>query len=502
MDAALRGDGDKAYAPIEKLRDAEKVEAYVDLCHRLIYEEDLVAAGAAIDKALELAPEELYVLDAKSELASEDGRPEDAVAVYRTMYEIAPNDPAVIRGLGSLLLGGGDAAGAVAVLEPHAKSDDAELQLRLGEALYAADRGKEALEILEQVHDYYESKLKHASFVDNFQALKDRFDEASRLRDDVFAELNGREATIDKHARGGGLDARAGVNYTLLGSSLAAKSDHKPSRIALESSEDTQERADALLADRPDDPLGLVLRGTAELRQATLNRSVASFEAATDSNGRFFAGFLGLGAAMDCQRYDWFKNIRSLPAVDDAAGLHEVVPDWPVLSEAERLVVSASVRPLASALPALADAGTTIRLLPVDVRATDLAEFAADAGARFPDDHRSMDAIDGLATRGIAVAKIERLLDVVGDGAWTFAHEFAHLVYFGASDAMRERVETLYESALARGHDVTSYQTSNPDELFAVAYVEFLRHRYGIGVVEDLDDASINAALFQIFEQM
>jgi hypothetical protein len=205
---------------------------------------------------------------------------------------------------------------------------------------------------------------------------------------------------------------------------------------------------------------------------------------------------------MECQRHSWFSQVRSLPSASDAPGLEEVVPDWPALSELERRVVWASAEPLAAALPGLAAAGTTIRILPVDVRATDLAELAEAAGARFADDHRSMDAIAGVATRAIAIAKIENLLDVVSDGAWTFAHELAHLVFFSVDDSVRDRVHELYEAALETGYAVSEYQTSNPDELFAVAYADYLRHRHQLGVVEKMDEAGITSALFEIIAEL
>lgn len=498
--AALDGGGASAFAPIEKLREGEKVDAYVDLCHRLIFEEDLVAAGAAVDRALELAPRELYVLDAKAEVAVEDGRVPDALAIYRSMYELAPDDPAVITGLANLLLGSGDAAAAIAIIEPHASWEEPALQLRLGEALYAADRAEEALELLEKVHDHYEAALKHASFVDNFQDLKNRLGEASRLRDAVFADLHGREAAVVKHAMSGSLDGGAGVNYQLLGQSLAVESDHQPAALELESIAAMRERAEALLQAQPGDPIGLVLRGCAELRDEAVDQAIATFEAATEADGELFAGFVGLGAAMECQRHDWFAKVRSLAAAGENPALEQVVPDWPALSELERRVVWASAEPLAAALPALAAAGTTIRILPIDVRATDLAELAESAGARFADDHRSMDAIGGLATPRIAIVKIESLLDVSGDGAWTFAHELAHLVFFNVEDSIRDRVHELYQAALDSGYAVSEYQTTSPDELFAVSFADFLRHRHQLGVVEPLDEAGITTGLLELID--
>ncbi len=197
--AALDGK-DGPFAPIEQLRDSEKVDAFVDVCETLIYEEHLEAADRAADCALALAPNELYVQHAKAEVAIEDGRLPDAVTIYQQMYQQAPDDPAVITGLASLHLSSQAPAAAVELLEPHADSDHPALQLRLGEALFAADRPEDALAVIERVHDHYRSALKHATFVDNTEELEARLSQAARLRDDIYAELHSGEGTAEEHA--------------------------------------------------------------------------------------------------------------------------------------------------------------------------------------------------------------------------------------------------------------------------------------------------------------
>jgi len=195
VEAALNGAGTQSFEPIEGLRDGEKVDAYVDLGHQLIFEEDLATAEAAIDRAVKLAPRELYVLDAKAEVCAEAGRYQDARSVYEKMYELAPHDPAVVVGLAQLMLSTHAADAAVTLLEKPASWDFPEIQMCLGEALFAAGESARALELLEQVHDHYTAALKRASFVDNFEELRHALEAATRLRDDVFAELHGREAT-------------------------------------------------------------------------------------------------------------------------------------------------------------------------------------------------------------------------------------------------------------------------------------------------------------------
>lgn len=498
VEAATNGAGTLSFEPIEGLRDGEKVDAYVDLGHQLIFHEELATAEAAIDRAVQLAPRELYVLDAKAEVCVEAGRYEDALSVYQTMYELAPHEPAVVLGLAQLMLSTHAADAAVALLEKHASWNFPQTQQCLGEALFAAGQSAKALELLEQVHDHYTAALKQASFVDNFQELRHALEAATRLRDDVFAEVHGREATIEKHARTASLDGRAGVNYRLLGQSLAASSDHVPDVTVLEPIPRTLERAMARLEVHADDPVGLALQGTAQLREGALELARASFEAATAADGRFFAGFLGLGAVMDCETESWFRKARALPEVETAPWLEAVVPDWPTLSEPERRVVWASVRPVAAVMPTLQAAGSTIRILPIDVRPVDLAEFSDASGQRFEDDHRVMDALDGVATHGIAVAKIETLLATTGSSALTFAHELAHLVFFALDDVRREQVIELYAQAIHAGYAVTEYQQNNPDELFAVAYTDFLRDKYDLGWSDEGDETGVTEALFDV----
>jgi predicted Zn-dependent protease len=194
---ALAGDGDDAFAPIDALRDDEKVEAYVDACHQLIFEENLAAAAVAVDRALALAPDELYVLDTQAQLALERDQFSRAVEIYRRMHELAPDDPGVLTGLAELLLRSDDAAGAIALLEPHAASANPELELKLGEALYAADRAREADMLLAKVQAYYAAALQQLRLGDDPRELRRRFDEATELRQNVLDELHGGEPSGD-----------------------------------------------------------------------------------------------------------------------------------------------------------------------------------------------------------------------------------------------------------------------------------------------------------------
>ena len=56
------------------------------------------------------------------------------------------------------------------------------------------------------------------------------------------------------------------------------------------------------------------------------------------------------------------------------------MPDLAALTDLERQVVWASIRPLARMLPTLAERDVKMRILPIDVRATDVDLFKDAAG--------------------------------------------------------------------------------------------------------------------------
>lgn len=114
---------------------------------------------------------------------------------------------------------------------------------------------------------------------------------------------------------------------------------------------------------------------------------------------------------------------------------------------------------------------------------------------------RSPAATASANERG-AIAKIEELLDVVSDNSWTFAHEFAHLVYFHLDDARAKPFEQLYARAKQAKYATTSYALKNDDELFAVSYTDYLRHHYGLSDTPIEDDAGVQRALMSYFAEL
>jgi tetratricopeptide (TPR) repeat protein len=488
------------HAPIEALPEDLRAQAYGWLANVLFEGEWYPAAQHSVASALALAPDEVELHQLAASIAIEIGDRAEAVAAQRRVVAMQPTNAPSAAALAEMLIDAERLQEAIELLRPLRDLRDPVLETRLAEALFVTGEGAEALAILDEVCDHYDVRMKELAGAD-WQALVERAGEASRLRDDVYAELHGREATIELAARAGKLDAGAGVNYKLLGARLAATSERIADVLELETPEASERRGRALLDDDPDSAPGLVLVGCAELRRGEVAAARATFERACEADGRCFAAFVGLGAAMDHETHALHRRAARL-ALPNAlpAELEDVVPDWPVLTDAERRVVWLSVQPFARRLADLAGRGVAIRILPIDVRATDVGLFEDAAGER-ADDHRSYDAVSGVASHGGAIAKIEELLDVGEDGL-TFAHELAHLVFFHLAEHEAEPLLRLYERAIELGYANTEYALSNADEFFAVSYADYLRHRHELPGVPLDDDAGIQDDLRVYFDQL
>jgi tetratricopeptide (TPR) repeat protein len=487
------------HAPIEMLPADLQAEAFARTALALFDDERYAAAKRSLDRALALAPNEVDLLELAAQIAIELGDRQAAIDAQRRVVAARPRDVKHIENLAELLIAAERIDEVIALLRPVRELDDPALETKLAEALYVSGACEEALAILDPICEYYDAQLKQLSPAD-WQALKARADDASRLRDDVYAELHGREATIELHAAAGKLDARAGVNFRLLGAKLAAESQHEPVVLELDDPDASERRGLELLARDARDPIGHVLVGVAHLRRGEAGRARKAFERASEADGRCFAAFLGIGAALDCDKHGYYKRALrfSLPATLPAE-LARIVPDWPALTDAERRVVWASAEPLAKLLPRLAERGVTMRILPIDVRATDIELFATAAGER-ANDQRSYDAISGVATHGGAIAKIEELLEI-GEHGWTFAHELAHLAFFHLDKPRAQPLLAIYKRAVAVGYANIEYALSNADEFFAVSYCDYLRARHELADTHP-DDAGIQASLVRYFDEL
>ena len=168
-----------------------------------------------------------------------------------------PSNAPSAAALAEMLIDADRVAEAIELLRPLRELHDPVLETRLAEALFVTGEAAEALAILDEVCDHYDVQTKELAGAD-WEALKKRAGEASRLRDDVYAEMHGREATIELAARAGNLDAGAGVNYKLLGARLAATGE----RIA-----------DVLGSRRPRRPSGAGARYSTRSRQRARPRA-------------------------------------------------------------------------------------------------------------------------------------------------------------------------------------------------------------------------------------
>ena len=498
--AAVRSDSDLAdHTPIEALAADLQPSAYFTLAHALVDDERWLAAKHAVERALVLAPdeEELHALAAT--IAHELGDVAAAVAAQRRVVAAAPDDVPGVLALSELLIKTEQLDEAIALLRGMAHEQDRELDARLAEALFLRGENAEAFAILERVCAQYHAQLREPWSVPDRQGLIARAQHAQRLRDDVYAEMHGREATIELHAAAGRLDARAGVNYRLLGARLASQSGRVAKVLELEDCDTMDARGRALGHTAG----GLVLVGCAQLRRGDVGAARKSFDRACELDGTCAAAFLGIGATLDHDKYDLHRRAERLgivPRVPDE--LVAVVPDWPAMTDRERRVVWASAAPFQRMLPTLAARNVTMRVLPIDVRATDIGLFEQAAGKRAGYDQRSYDALGGVATMRGAIAKIEGLLDIASDHAWTFAHELAHLVYFHLDDARAAPFMPIFEKARRVGYATSSYALQNDDEMFAVSYTEFLRSRHVPRTDAIVDDAGVQAALMGYFHEV
>jgi tetratricopeptide (TPR) repeat protein len=484
------------HAAIDALPADQRPTAYYNLGHTLADDERYADAKRAVERALELEPNELDLYRLAATIHRELGDTAAAIAAQRRVVAATPGDIAQARALGEMLVAAGALDDAIALLRPLADAHDRELDALLAEALFVHGESDEAFAILDAVCKQYELQLREPWSVPDRQGLISRAQHAMRLRDDVYADLHGREATIELAAASGRLDARAGVNYLLLGARLASTSDRVAEVLELQTPDATEQRAGTTA-------LGLALIGTSQLRRGELAGARKSFERASALDGRCFAAFYGLGAVLDHEKYDLRRRAERLPLVAAAsADLVAVVPDWPALTDLERRVVWASIGPFAAMLPVLASRAVTMRILPIDVRATDIGLFEHVAGKRAADDHRSYDAIAGVATMRGAIAKIEHVLDTASNHAWTLAHEFAHLVYFHMDAARAAPFEELFRRAQRVGYATTPYALKNDDELFAVSYANFLRQRHASPGAPIADDSGIQDALTSYFRAL
>ncbi len=428
------------------------------------------------------------------------GQLDEAIAQFDAHLELEPKDVQAWAELVRVLVTAGRTDEAVKLAEDLDPSTPL-VVLAHGEALAAAGDLDESLVVLAKARDWYLHELRN-----NYGAEYARigFDEASRLHDDIYARLHGREQVAVEAAREGKLDAHAGVNYRLLGDSLMVGSTHQPERLHLPSLDEQTDLHDDLSAVEQHTAAGFVLFGTILLREGLAADAREAFERATELDGTSFAAFRGLGAALELAKEHWTASANLLDEPDwrDWREFASVVPDLPNLTSTERKIVTCSIAPLRHALPALAADDAVIRIMPLDVRATDHPEFTEREAHRFEDDSRTMSALSGVAGETLALVRLDELLDIGPTDGWVFAHEFAHLAHHRLRDDVRDEIVEWFEEAVAAGYASTSYAQTNEFEFFAVQYQDYVRRRHSGGDDGTDDGIGVREGMFALIDRL
>ena len=272
-----------------------------------------------------------------------------------------------------------------------------------------------------------------------------------RAHAQALGHLEGEEAVKLDLLMRGELDLLAEGNYLLLTKALMRDGPALASRLTLVSApQELREGEDRLRADRKN-ASALAQVGSARLRLGELDEAVDAFTRGRDVAPRHFALVAGLGAARSLLAQGAIARVRSLPDLAALPALASLLPELEQLTMLELRAVQASVKPLSQWLPKL---DSHLRVLPLDVRVTDLPELEG----------LELGALHGLAGDGLGCVRVETLLDT---SSWPLAHELAHLVL----PVLPEKLKSQLQQAAG---------PADVNEFFAAAYVRSLGQRYGI----------------------
>ncbi|MBI5480797.1 MAG: hypothetical protein HY906_18200 [Deltaproteobacteria bacterium] len=475
---ALDKEQDEPFAVMGELDDDERLPALLGLAERLVDEEAYDHARLVVERALELAPDSWDALGllVQAERHDPERRPQ-AIAALKRLLAADPGNADVAADLAMILTENEQAEEALTLLRGLEDKQSPVVILRTGEALVALGRHEEALTALAEVRELYNYRLKHGMLHGDAYEMREHMLGAARLFQQIQEELHGREAVVTGAADTGKHTADEEVDFVRLGHSLMAGSPRLARDLELRSPQVTMEAAEGRLEVDDQDAGALALLGSAHLRLGDLELARLRFETCCAANRKYFAGYLGLGAVVDCARYDLFAAAESLPAWPKKLTAPAVVPDWGALTDLERRVVWASVQPLRGVVAALARAGTRVRILPIDVRATDL-----EAGAVAP-----------------AVVRVERLIDVETPDGWAFARELARAAHAHLPAAARARAAELYARARESGWAGEEHPIENDAEFLAVAYTDFLRQRHGLMEYREPDEVGLYHDVMALF---
>lgn len=454
-------------------------------------------ARAAMRRFIELFPADPAAVEALLPLADEL-EPKVAVELCTAVLtEQAHEGLALKLADAHLLLG--EAQRAHEVLELYAKSPSPPLQVKRGVALLALGRAQDALPLLREAVAWYDRQSRDPMLSGGVDAGE--FQEAHAALNEAIGRTEGAEAVTVDLARRRQLDPRAGRNFRLLADSLKVKGPRLALTLELEPLAVAHEAAARLVAAEATRAAGLCRRGQTWLRELELDKARADFEACLELEPEHFGAQTGAGVALEADQEGWRAKVLSLPELPPPPGIERVVADWPALGRLERRVVVASVDPLSRLLGRLAAGGRRIRVLPLDVRVTDLPEFAGVSEERVHGDHRSFAALGGVAGGELAVAGVDGLLDVTHEG-WTFAHELSHLCELVLGEEQSIALERLYRDAKKARWAFGDYALSNRHEFFAVHYTDWLCTKYGIPLERPSDSEGRFQQVLAFFETL
>jgi tetratricopeptide (TPR) repeat protein len=478
---------------LDRLPREDQADAWLRLARKLVkakrpLEERRFALRAAL--LVDRDHFDAWALLADVELAAGEGRA--ALAASRELLRLSPRNPGILAEVILQLCDLGETEEALALYgdgEALMALGDPELRTRLGRALHRLDACEAAVDLLAPVIGYLDSALRAVQDRTSFDERLKWLEDVRRLHDDAFASVHGHEELVVNDLMSHRLDGASGANHRLLAYARMRESGRVAETLDLVSVAEEEARGRAHLAAGRKAAANLWL-GSALLRQGAASSAERHFEKACDLDRTSFAGLLGLGTAKDAARLDLARRIKALPEPAPTPELLQVVPEYEQLSPVEQRALCATLLPLGELLEVVARAGAVLRFLPIDVRSVDRPELAEGAG-EVTDDHRTVDAIDGLATEKLAVASITHLLDVASEHAWVVGHEVAHLVGMNLPDERLAPLATLHRKALRSGYVVGFYASSNLDEFVAGTYQELLHRRWGTQHSLELDDAGI-----------
>jgi tetratricopeptide (TPR) repeat protein len=455
----------------------------------------------AISRVLDEFPEHLEALRLKASIQM-DTAPDLAVATLRKLCELRPGEEQLMLDLADSLIAVERFEDALTTLEPLREPAGPLVLLRIGKAHFAAGQTEEALGFLDAAVGQADALARSDPFAGDITAGDPQFAELQALHEEVLATLHGREAVAVDMVLRRKLDPRAGVNFKLLGASLVSSRPSGPMSLTLTSIQEERSRARKLLDHNEADARGYILLGSAELRAGDFAGAIEHFGRAEEQKPLHFAGVLGRGAALQLREQRAADNVlRRLPPPNGWQAWERVVPDLRALTTLETRVVVASAAPFRKLRPQLEGAGARIRILPIDVLATDLPELADVRGERDPEDYRSYSCLSGMTSGALAIVKVEELLDIESEGGWTFAHELAHLVFNHAPADVVRVVQRLHQRFAAVAYVGGQYQMSNVHEFFACGYVDFLRDCNGTTTYVQ-DDHELVRELFAVFRDL